>query len=142
MYLTHSFVGHTPSCWTSHSETKFTQTSNETHSPCRNATDTGLNLCALYTHISLHPPSLRSYFTPFSLVGSSWHRSRVVNPPGLPDCALLKNARPLRTTPLPISAGQFLKAARCDGTDWQLGSDARGYQRSVSHEQAPSHGLA
>ncbi|KAL7387015.1 hypothetical protein ABVT39_017038 [Epinephelus coioides] len=38
--------------------------------------------------------------------------------------------------------GQSLKAARCDGTDWQLGSHARGYQRSVSRERAPSHGLA
>lgn len=96
-----------------------------------------LHVCAWSTPISpcspVPPP-------PFSLVGSSWHRSWVVNPPGLPDCALLKTRGPPYL--LPVSAGQSLKAARCDGTDWQLGSHARGYQRSVSRERAPSHGLA
>ena len=38
------------------------------------------------------------------------------NSPGLPGCVALPDG----------SAGQSLKAVRCDGTDWQLGSHARG----------------
>lgn len=77
---------------------------------------------------------------PFPLVGSSWHLSWVVNSCGSPDCAVLKTWGPPRS--LLISAGQSLKAARCDGADWQLGSHARGYQHSVSRERVPSQALA
>ncbi|TRY55805.1 hypothetical protein DNTS_025651 [Danionella cerebrum] len=45
------------------------------------------------------------------------------NSPGLPGCSAFPA----------VSAGQSLKAVRCDDTDWQLGSGARGYQSSASH---------
>lgn len=44
------------------------------------------------------------------------------NSPELPGCSAFP----------PVPAGQSLKAVRCDGTDWQLGSGARGYRRSLS----------
>lgn len=93
--------------------------------------------CALPPFLPFFPLPI-PFPNPFPLVGSSWHWSWVVNSCGLPDCAVLKTWGPLRS--LPISAGQSLKAPRCDGADWQLGSNARGYQHSVSRE--PSHALA
>ncbi len=44
------------------------------------------------------------------------------NSPGLPGCSAFPA----------VSAGQSLKAVRCDDTDWQLGSGARGYRSSLS----------
>ncbi len=44
------------------------------------------------------------------------------NSPGLPGCSAFPA----------VSTGQSLKAVRCDDTDWQLGSGARGYRSSLS----------
>lgn len=54
------------------------------------------------------------------------------NSPGLPGCSAFPA----------VSAGQSLKAVRCDDTDWQLGSGARGYQSSLSRIRGSTAAIA
>lgn len=83
--------------------------------------------------VPLHPVSAPS--SPALLSGGQFLAplASCKNPPWLPDCAPLGTWGP--GCSLPVSAGQSLKAVRCDGADWQLGSHARGYQGSVSRER-------
>lgn len=86
---------------------------------------------ALRSHRSLRrPPAARPSF----VAAAPWHRSPVVK--ALLGCQAARRWKTLGPRcSLGVSAGQSLKALRCDGADWQLGSHARGYQGSVSRER-------